>query len=96
MVAGGHLFIVDADITRIDCDAWLLPTDARFWVTELFSSAAGMDGPGRLRTESWPTDVAFQPLKPEREPPRPWIWPGRHRRGRADNHPSPPLEVRSS
>ncbi len=29
----GHVFIVRGDITRIACDAWLLPSDERFTLT---------------------------------------------------------------
>lgn len=31
--AGGHLFVIEGDITRLACDAWLLPTDEIFNVT---------------------------------------------------------------
>src|SRR3954469_25646848 len=30
----GHLFIVQADLTRLACDAWLLPTSRTFWIEE--------------------------------------------------------------
>lgn len=32
----GHVFIVRSDVTRLRCDAWLLPTSARFGVTRGF------------------------------------------------------------
>jgi hypothetical protein len=33
MSGRGHLFVIDGDLTRIACDAWLLPTDERFSIT---------------------------------------------------------------
>ena len=32
----GHLFVIDGDLTKIACDAWLLPTDDDFDITELW------------------------------------------------------------
>ena len=29
----GHLFVIDGDLTKIACDAWLLPTDSHFDIT---------------------------------------------------------------
>lgn len=45
---GGHVFILDGDVSRISCDAWLLPTDRNFWITDSFRKAVGMDRPGVL------------------------------------------------
>ena len=39
MEDGGHLFVVDGDLRRISCDAWLLPTDFRFSITPLWHEA---------------------------------------------------------
>lgn len=32
----GHVFIIQGDITKLACNAWLLPTDAGFGVTSGF------------------------------------------------------------
>ena len=33
METRGHLFVIDGDLTKIACDAWLLPTDSDFDIT---------------------------------------------------------------
>jgi len=33
----GHLYVINGDVGRVACDAWLLPADARFHVTEKFA-----------------------------------------------------------
>jgi len=38
----GHLFVIQGDVTKLRCDAWLLPTDAVFEVTEAFRPAFGL------------------------------------------------------
>jgi hypothetical protein len=63
-VNGGHLFVVDGDLTRLACDAWLLPTDTWFNVTASFAEAVGMPGEGVLPGFSgWP-DGSVQPFNP--------------------------------
>ena len=52
----GHFFIVDGDLTSIACDAWLLPTDADFDVTPIWSSAIGLSGSVRLNLPAWGED----------------------------------------
>lgn len=74
-VTGGHLFVVDGDITKLDCDAWLLPTDPDLRVSESFYSAAGMEEPGLLAERTLDGDP-FQPLHAERRAGEPWIWLG--------------------
>jgi len=32
----GHLYVIDGDLTRIACDAWLLPTDDSYKITSLW------------------------------------------------------------
>lgn len=39
---GGHLFIIDGDVSTLACDAWLLPTDLRFSITNSFCKAVGL------------------------------------------------------
>jgi len=40
----GHVFVVQADVTTISCDAWLCPTDGAFSVTRDFRPALGITG----------------------------------------------------
>ena len=37
--AGGHLFIINGDVQKLACDAWLLPTDEHLTVTASFAAA---------------------------------------------------------
>ena len=37
----GHLFIINADISRLKCDAWLLPSDKDWIITSAFSRVVG-------------------------------------------------------
>lgn len=71
----GHLFIVQGDIRKLACDAWLLPTDASFNVSESFGPAVGLQNGGRLPNRDW-GDHPFQPLNQRREESQPWIWLG--------------------
>jgi hypothetical protein len=53
----GHLFIVDGDLTRIACDALLLPVDETWWVeTPAFGRVLGMTEPGPApgHPDDWP------------------------------------------
>jgi hypothetical protein len=52
-MTAGHLFVVKADVTTIDCDAWLCPTDRGFSITEGFAAALGMPGSGTMRGHRW-------------------------------------------
>ena len=66
MADRGHLFVIDGDLTKVACDAWLLPTDADFDITDAWVHvfpAARMSvtdwGGGlysqRLTGASWPS-----------------------------------------
>lgn len=48
MHSGGHVFVLDGDLKKLACDAWLLPTDQFFTITSAFCEAVGMAGPGTL------------------------------------------------
>jgi len=48
----GHLFIIEGNIAQVACDAWLLPTDRSFHVTESFAGAIG-HRPGHLVGFDW-------------------------------------------
>ncbi len=51
----GHVFVVKADVTTIDCDAWLCPTDVRFKVNAGFGKPLGLPDGGLLPGYEWPT-----------------------------------------
>ncbi|OBJ86041.1 hypothetical protein A9W97_18695 [Mycobacterium gordonae] len=63
----GHVFVVKADVTTIDCDAWLCPTDPDFHVTAGFASAVGLSQEGCLEEMSW--DDAAVPFNPKHTRP---------------------------
>lgn len=53
----GHLFVVNGDVTRIACDAVLIPVDDTWWVeTQAFGSLIGMTekGPVPGHPSEWP------------------------------------------
>ena len=82
----GHLFVVHGDLHRLDCDGWLLPTDASLTI-EPWAAEAVADVPplpagwhDRLRTTKvtrpagppvWLTDVGA-----DRAMPMPWYLEG--------------------
>jgi hypothetical protein len=49
----GHFFVVDGDLTKIACDAWLLPTDSSFSITDIWARAIGLRGAARLEEPRW-------------------------------------------
>lgn len=53
-LTSGHVFVVRADVTTIQCDAWLCPTDKWFNVTEGFGHSVGLPRGGKLRDHQWP------------------------------------------
>ncbi len=46
----GHLFVVAGDVTKLHCDAWLLPTDDAFHVEAGWRGALDEAG-------GWPTEL---------------------------------------
>lgn len=55
----GHLFVVKADVTALQCDAWLCPTDAAFHVTAGFGRPLGAPEGGYLSGQEWlPNELA--------------------------------------
>jgi hypothetical protein len=72
----GHLFIVDADLTKLACDAWLLPTDRRFRISESFRGAVKPALPEWLEDRKWAGGESFQPYHPDRDLAVPWMWLG--------------------
>ena len=70
MTPGGHVFITQGDITRITCDAWLLPTDALLAVTGTWGRGlpSGVIEGGHLtgpRPDGWGTSVLSCPVNTE-------------------------------
>lgn len=51
----GHLFVIDGDLTRIACDAWLLPTDDHFDITPAWHHVVPVNQSWQLTGHSWPT-----------------------------------------
>lgn len=72
----GHVFVVKADITALDCDAWLCPTDASFHVTAGFGKAVGEPEGGFLAGYRWHASEWAQLFAPP-ESGRPLIVLGR-------------------
>jgi len=50
---GGHVHVVAGDLTKIACDAWLLPTDDRFLISRSFARAIGVRPNARLDGYRW-------------------------------------------
>lgn len=59
----GHFFVVDGDLTKIACDAWLLPTDSSFSVTRSWAKAIGLSGPEILRERAWTSGEFARPYR---------------------------------
>lgn len=78
----GHLFVVDGDITRLKCDAWLLPSDRAWHITRAFAGALGMSNEGAYpsRPESgWPANGMFLHKADDLSGPDIWLGDvGRH------------------
>ena len=51
--AEGHLFVVRADLTALECDAVLVPTDDVFCVESSWAELVGVRGRTRLDAEPW-------------------------------------------
>ena len=63
----GQVFVVAGDITKVACDAWLLPTDTAFNISESFQASVG--GSGQLSGREW-GDARVIALDPAASP----IW----------------------
>ncbi len=44
-----HVFVVAGDITKIECDAWLLPTDGKPKIEPHFGPSVGLPDGGVLK-----------------------------------------------
>ncbi len=73
---GGHVFIIRGDLTRLYCDAWLLPTDYSFEIMEHWRKVPGLEkgwtGPA---SEAWEngTSRVLRIEDWDRNKPRPWL-----------------------
>ena len=83
----GHFFVINGDITRLKCDAWLLPSDQKWLVTDSFAAAVGNPegkNPYHLRPASgWPESGVI--AHRVSSGPEPDIWLGDV--GRSVKHP---------
>ena len=76
IAVGGHLFIMSGDLSRLACDAWLLPTDDDFRISKSFAKSAHVEPNQCLTGHTWTGDQRVQPLN-EWAPGKPWVWLGR-------------------
>ena len=51
--AGGHVHVIAGDLTRLACDAWLIPTDQDFRISGSFARALGVEADTCLSGLSW-------------------------------------------
>lgn len=72
-----HVFLVLGDVTRIECDAWLLPTDRGFNITRSFREVVGLNpsDDGRLSGYEWGDAAVVRWNRPP-EDHGPQIWLG--------------------
>ena len=70
---GGHVFVVPGDVTRLSCDAWLLPTDRSFGVTRAFGQAIGLRPGERLTGYDWAGGRVCRLTQRLPDPPQVWL-----------------------
>ena len=75
----GHLFIINGDVTKLACDAILIPTDAGFKIEPHWSTAISghEDELAELRRKSVERWGSKKTLRLNREAKRPWVWLGK-------------------
>lgn len=65
----GHVFVVKADVTALQCDAWLCPTDDAFRVTAGFGRSVDKPDGGFLAGRHWlPNELATVFKQPDGSP----------------------------
>lgn len=67
--AKGHLFVVRADLTELECDAVLVPTDDVFCVEAPWAELVGTEGTTNLEVDSWGADELVRRLGRSRKIP---------------------------
>jgi hypothetical protein len=71
------VFVVAADVTTINCDAWLCPTDVRFKVNAGFGKPLGLPEGGLLRDYEWPRGRSAIAADQHRQETQPLVVLGR-------------------
>lgn len=67
--AEGHLFVVRADLTALECDAVLVPTDDDFCIEAPWAELVGTEGATRLDVGPWGGDELVRRLGRARKTP---------------------------
>ena len=70
-----HVFVVAGDITKIECDAWLLPTDGKPKIEPHFGPSVGLPDGGVLKGFTWGDNEQVRRWSAPGS--RPEIWLGR-------------------
>lgn len=73
-VSSGHVFVIQGDLKKFACDAWLLPTDDQFSVTSTWRGAHGITVGIQTDQEPWQRDERVR-LMPQ-PPGSPLLWLG--------------------
>ncbi len=69
----GHVFVMRGDLTRFACDAWMLPTDNRFSITDIWASSIGRSA-GPLEDQApWGANERVRPWPHTAGDPRIWL-----------------------
>jgi hypothetical protein len=71
--SSGHLFVIDGDLKQLACDAILIPTDDRLTITDKWASFSGMDRPGVLGDQKFPTGQRSMPMPGHIDGPQVWL-----------------------
>ena len=61
----GYVFVVQADVTTITCNAWLCPTDEVFSVTRFYHGYEELAGRDASRIAL--SDLVLEPMSPARD-----------------------------
>ena len=70
--AGGHVHVIAGDLTRLACDAWLIPTDRNFRISGSFARALGVEAGACLSGLSWDGSRVLR-LPGEEATPQQWL-----------------------
>ena len=75
-VTGGHLFVIAGDVTRLHCDAWLLPTDDKMTTHGDFARVMKRAG-GRTKVGGWKNKSQMFRELTSASNQQPQVWLGR-------------------
>lgn len=75
MSSAAHMFVIDGDLTKLFCDAILIPVDRRLWVTDTWKHLLGFEGrpPDVRPPEDWGDTVRAMPYRTEDGAPHVWL-----------------------